>query len=182
MVSSFSEAIMNQTVKGRHGRGQLALGQDITCPVSEHNGWGTGCQLLVIKDDGLYHCGDCGLVYDKPERYEKLEKTRPTAQCECANLKEEIEWWFDECNGHDCPSRYYQCTNCGRHYKRPSLASLEKQESEGGKKEVQSWIDFRRREHSEKLSRIQDDVQSLVEALKEATPKERRELLKPLFS
>lgn len=173
---------MFQIVEARHGRGHVVLGKDITCPTSEHRGWGKGCQLLVLKSDGLYHCGDCGLVYGKPERYEKLEKTTPTAECECAQLEEVIEWWFDENFGYDCPVLRYHCTVCGRHYKTPPLADAEKQDSEGAKEYIISQVRFRQQEYAEKRSGIQDDILRVAQALEEVTPEERQELLKPLFS
>lgn len=172
---------MYELVEARN-YGKVVLGRDMACPRAEHRGWGTACKTLTLKEDGLYHCEDCGLVYvNKLERYEKMETIPPTIQCTCTILEEVIEWWMDECHGYECPYSRHFCSKCGRHYETPPVAALKKQKSKGGKKYVSDQIKFQRREHAEKLSRIREEVNKLVEALKEVKPKERQELLTPLF-
>lgn len=173
---------MYELVEARN-YGNVVLGRDMACPRTEHRGWGTACKTLTLREDGLYHCEDCGLVYlNKLERYEKMETALPTTQCPCTILEEVIEWWMDEFHGYECPSSRHFCSKCGRHYKTPPTAELEKQQSEGGKKYVSDWMEFRRKEHAEKIDRIKNEVKNLVEALKGVTPEERQELLTPLFS
>jgi hypothetical protein len=41
--------------------GPVVLGKDAACPRTNHRGWGTACKTLTLKENGLYHCGDCGL-------------------------------------------------------------------------------------------------------------------------
>lgn len=174
--------LMYETVEV-DGYGKVVLGKDMACPRTHHRGWGTACKTLTLKEDGLYYCEDCGLVYlNRRERYPKMEKTVLTEECACTVLKEVIEWWFDECLGYDCPSSRCACVTCGRHYITPPIAGLKKQQTEGGKKYVAGEIAYMKAERAEKLDSIRSQVTDLVEALEEVTPKERRKLLKPLCS
>ena len=152
------------------------------CPKTEPRGWGTACETLTLHKDNYYHCGDCGLMYvQNLKRYRKMEKTAPTAQCQCAILKETTEWWFDECNGHECPRPLYFCSACGRHYEVPALAAFDQQKSQAGKNEVSRWIEFERREHEQRITSLKEDIVELKRAMKDLSLKDRRTLLRPLW-
>jgi hypothetical protein len=154
-----------------------------TCQEIQPKGWGSGCGLLILKDDHLYHCEDCGLVYEKPDPLqEKREiESNVSGNCQCPLLMEEVKWSFDEMFGYDCPRSQYCCMICDTHYKIPSFATLEKQESGQAKDYVQQHIIHKQQEQDQKLSRIKEDVNRLVEALKKIPPEKRQELVQPLF-
>lgn len=174
---------MYETVETGSNKKKVILGKDSTCPDSQYRGWGAGCKALVLKEDGLYHCEDCGLVYLKRlKSYTKMEKDLIDRPCECAVLNETIEWWFDECHGYECPASRSNCTKCGRHYETPPTAEPEQQESQAARKYVSDRIRWRQEEHAQKLSYIEDEVRDLMALLDEVSPEERQKLIAPLFS
>src|SRR3989344_5047572 len=111
---------MSKTVTIRYTNGEtkkVVLGEEKTCVSAEPRGWGTSCETLVLKKDGFYHCGDCGLVFKKPIL--KTISDPALVLCDCKKLENFIGWFFDECHGYDCPSSYYRCKECGRVYESP---------------------------------------------------------------
>lgn len=160
---------------------KVVLGEEKTCVSAQPRGWGTECETLVFKEDGYYHCDDCGLVFKKP-----IGKgiTEPAlVVCDCNKLVNFLEWFSDECHGYDCPSSHYRCDKCGRIYQSPHYsreAPIRLQESEAAKKHVQNHRDYQKQERAERSDRALEDARELKEILKQVSKAVRQKILREL--
>lgn len=175
---------MSRTVTIRYTNGQtrrVALGVEETCVSAQPRGWGTECKALVLKKDGFYHCEDCGLVFKKPT--EKRITELALVVCDCRKLVNFLEWFFDECHGYDCPSSYYRCSKCGRIYQSPHYsreAPVRLQESEAAKKHVQNYRDYQKKERTERINEVLENVRELKETLKQVPKAVRQKIFREL--
>lgn len=170
------------TIRYRGGETKkVILGVEATCVSAQPRGWGTECKTLVLKKDGLYHCGDCGLVFKKPVQKTKSRVT--LVACDCSKLVNFLVWFYDECHGCDCPSCYYQCLKCSRVYNSPHYsreASIQLQESEVAKKHVQNHLNFKKQERTERIDRARENAKELKEILKQIPRTVRQKVLREL--
>ncbi len=176
---------MSKAVTIRYTNGEtkkVVLGEEETCVSAEPRGWGTSCEALVLKKDGFYHCDDCGLVFKKPVEKIKSNETI-TVLCDCKQLVNFLEWFFDECFGYDCPISYYRCVKCGRVYKSPHYnreSSILLQESKAAKEHV-LWIrKHQKEEQAERVQRAEDYTKELKKAFKQIPKAVRKKILREL--
>lgn len=159
----------------------IELGKEDTCVLAEPYGWGTSCKNLVLKPDGYYRCDDCGLAFKKPILKEKLRVA--AIECDCKELVNFLEWYFNEFYGYDCPLDYYKCQKCKRVYEAPHYsreAPLKFQESEAAKQHIKRRRESNREEQRERVRGVKEDIESLKANLSRLPRKERNRLLKGL--
>lgn len=160
------------------------LGKTATCFESNYKGWGTDCEKLVLKEDGHYHCLDCGLVRGRPVLVPKFKKPLAgTIQCECRELDEFCEMIPNDFFGYDVPCNYYRCSVCQLVYcyEETSYVPVEKQESEAATNQVKRIFEMLEREHAEELKNLSDDVDELKSRLERLSDQEKKRLLDRLL-
>jgi hypothetical protein len=159
------------------------LGGARTCDAVQPRGWGTSCKRLVLKEDGLYHCADCGLVFKKLV----LETAKKVINkpCKCETLLNFLRWEFSEFFGYDCPTDHYRCRACHRVYHGPHFsreAATKNQKSVAAKKHVQLFRQYRREEREKRVTNAERNATKLKEALKELPKSVRQKLVKEVLS
>lgn len=175
---------MSKEVTIRYTNGQsknVVLGVEATCVTAQPRGWGSSCKTLVLKEDGFYHCEDCGLVFKKPVL--KMISEPALVVCDCRSLVNFLERFFDECHGYDCPSSCYRCKKCGRVYQSPHYsreAPIRLQESEAAKKHVQNRRDYQKKERADRIDSALEDARELKEALKQVPKAVKQKILREL--
>ncbi len=172
---------MSKTVTIRYTNGQakkVVLGEEKTCPSAQPRGWGTKCETLALKINGLYHCNDCGLVFKKAVQDEKSRVI--LVACDCVKLTNFLEWYFDECYGYDCPISRYHCEKCGRIYQSLSEASVRLQESKVAKEYVQRNINYQKKRQAEMIDMVSRDAVELKKKLRRVPRSVRQKILKEL--
>ncbi|MDO8496150.1 MAG: hypothetical protein Q7S43_01710 [bacterium] len=159
----------------------IKLGEEQTCCSAEPRGWGTSCETLTLKSDGFYHCKDCGLAFKKLD-----PRNIPSViaiKCDCKELINFLEWYFDECFGYDCPINYYKCAECERVYKAPHYsheAPLRFQESEVARKHVKRRLADKRKRQEEIKDKIKTTIKELQKELGLIPKSERIKFLNEL--